>query len=284
MPELTAETLLNTGFKDIGVWSESKDGKGIEYHLDGINPEADRLLLAERNALYAFVHGEKVNYVGKTARSILKRFVGYRKPHKGQRTNWRCNEKIRELLARGETVRIYVFTPLSHLRYAEFEINLAAGLEDALIAAFDPPWNGRDGARPVTEEAEREALEEEGDLEAASGSGSPPPGMAALNMPGTASFGIRLGEAYYRQGFINPGVDASRFLGGDGEPMSIVFDDGTEEVISAINRKANRTGSVRVVGRNRLIAEWFQKHFREGETVEARVLSRNRILLISKAA
>ena len=43
-----------------------------------------------------------------------------------------------------EVLRILVFNPISNLRYGDFDINLAAGLEDSLIAEFSPPWNGRE--------------------------------------------------------------------------------------------------------------------------------------------
>ena len=42
----------------------------------------------------------------------------------------------------GSTIRILAFAPISDLRYGEFQIDLAAGLEEALIRAFSPPWNG----------------------------------------------------------------------------------------------------------------------------------------------
>ena len=36
------------------------------------------------------------------------------------------------MLKAGEIVRIFVFNPISHLRYGDFDINLAAGLEEFL--------------------------------------------------------------------------------------------------------------------------------------------------------
>ena len=100
----------------------------------------------------------------------------------------------------------------------------------------------------------------------------------------TFLFEITLGQAYYHQGFINPGVPASAHLGKDGEPIQISFDDGTEPVMSSVNRRANASGAVRVVGRNRLIAEWFQQHFKPGEVVQACVLDLNRIRLTAPKA
>ncbi len=156
MPHWTADTLLNLGFRDIAAWVTSSGNGGIDYRMDGPNPPADRVLLGSVNSLYAFVHGDRVMYIGKTARNLRDRIAGYRNPHKGQRTNWRCNGNIRDMLKRNEVLRILVFNPPPKLRYGDFDINLAAGLEDSLIAEFDPPWNGRERGRAITEEAERE--------------------------------------------------------------------------------------------------------------------------------
>lgn len=278
MTSLNRETLLNLGFLDVGRWELSNDE--IAYHLDGERAVTNGVLLDDPNALYAFVQGEQVQYIGKTTRGVRKRFVTYRRPGKSQRTNLRCNAKIKEALKAGAEIRVLVFAPISHLRYLDFEINLAAGLEDSLIKAFDPPWNGRERDKPITEEAEREEAEEDTSLQAAEAveSEASPPGRA--NDPALASFKIKLGQAYLEQGLINPGVEASHHLGGDGEPVQVLFDDGWEPVLSRINRRANPSGGVRVVGRNREIASWFQRHFQMGDVVEARVMDANRILLL----
>ena len=92
-------------------------------------------------------------YIGKTTRSQRKRMVGYCQPGKGQTTSWRCNEKIRAALELGRQIDIYAFMPTSLLQYGGFDIDLAAGLQDMLILAFDPPWNGRTKGQAVSETA-----------------------------------------------------------------------------------------------------------------------------------
>ncbi len=278
-PPLNADTLLNLGFKDLAVWALSKDG--IEYRLDGANAQADQLLLDETNSLYAFVQGELVKYIGKTALTVRERFFGYRYPNQRQRTNWRCNGKIREILEAGAVVRIFVFNPTSHLRYGDFDINLAAGLEDSLITAFKPPWNGSERGRPITEEAEREKEDDVPDQHAVPRGVDELPRAPIVDPAGVASFQIVLGDAYYLHGVINPGVAASSHLGNHDEPTQVNFGDETEPVISKINRNAHKSG-VRIVGRNARIAEWFQRHFSQGDVVEARILDRNSILLLPK--
>lgn len=278
-PELNAEILLNLGFVDIGHWRSS--GDYIVYELDGEDATTNEVRLDDKNALYAFAKGDQVLYIGKTARSIRKRYVGYCRPGKRQATNQRCHRNIKSAIAIGEEIRILVFSSPPHFQYGDFEINIAAGLEDDLIRKFDPPWNGRDRGQPISEEAEREEAEQT-DTEALT-----VPDDAEIHSewkasPGTpASFTIALGATYYHKGLLNPGVEASRYLGKDGDPIRVRFSNGAEPVISKINRTANRTGAVRVVGGNSQIARWFQEHFREGDTVAGRVIDPHTIELLA---
>lgn len=273
--QFSAEVLLNLGFVDVGYWRPS--GDFLTYQLDGENTGANETLLDDRNALYAYVVGEEVLYVGKTARSIRKRFVGYCRPGKRQATNLRCHRNIKANIAQGREIRIFIFAPITHLRYAEFEINLAAGLEDSLIQQFNPPWNGREKGIPVSEDAEREEAEEASALGSAPMSISPQAGTEHL--PELASFSIVLGPTYYGKGFLNPGIEASRFLGKDGDPVRVRFSNRAAPIMSKINRTANRSGAVRIVGGNQLIAAWFQENFQEGATVHGLVRDHHTIEL-----
>jgi hypothetical protein len=117
----------------VAQWVTADNVSDIAYLIDGTNVTAHRAMLDVRNALYAFVQGDDVKYIGKTARSLKKRFVGYCRPASTQRTNQRCHEKIKAHLKQGIETRIFVFTPISDLQYREFQIDLAAGLEESLI-------------------------------------------------------------------------------------------------------------------------------------------------------
>lgn len=275
-PDLTAEDLLDLGFLDIGLWVTGRNGVGIDYSLDGRSPKADALLLDKVNALYAFVQDSHVKYIGKTARTLRERFQGYRRPGPSQSTNRRNNENIRQALASGGEVRVFVFNPPSKLRFGAFEISIAAGIEDSLIAGFAPPWNRPDRGRPLSEEAEREQQDAPRALVSPAGSCVVP----AIALADKLSFRIKLGQAYYHHGIINPGAEASHQLGAENEPVRIIFGDGAEPVISRINRTANRNGSVRIVYKGQLVATWFQKHFSLGDTVHANVIDRNTIELL----
>jgi hypothetical protein len=271
---MNGDTLLNLGFVDTAVWKI--DGGKLHYELTGLHAVANQIRFDTKNALYACVRDDDVMYIGTTARTIRKRFVGYCNPGKRQATNIRCNKKIQELLDQGLETKIFVFNPIADLRYSEFELNIAAGLEDSLIAAFEPPWNGREKGQAITEEAEREAAEENS---ADKTSTEPLIVSPPLSREPHKAFPIKLGEAYYNQGIINPGVDASRELGEHGEPIQVSFSDGSEPVLSTINRTANKSGSVRVVGGNSKIAKWVQNNFVRGDTIEGRVMDKNRITI-----
>src|SRR5690606_14914418 len=144
--------------------------------------------------LYAFVGDGNVFYIGKTGRSIRQRFTGYCRPVESQSTNTRCNAKIREAIAVNLDVRILIFTPITQIQYGDFGLDIAAGLEESLIKAFNPPWNGHRRNRPVTEEAERE---EQGEIATMQEVDDPVVG------PGLAKFTIMLGATYYNKGFVN---------------------------------------------------------------------------------
>lgn len=271
---LSSEVLLNLGFMDVARWVHH--GDLLTYELDHEDAATLQGRLDDPAALYAFVQDDQVRYIGKTARSVRKRFVGYCRPGIRQSTNIRCHRRIKEALASGGEVRILLFTPTSHLRYGDFDINLAAGLEDSLIKVFDPPWNGRERGQPISEEAEREGEEAPAELSERTAplSENPPAAPSAI-----ATFAITVGPTYYTQGFINPGVAASQHLGNDGEPITVKFDDDTPPVASSINRTANRTGAVRVVGRNREIARWFQQRCQIGDMIQGQVLDAHTIRL-----
>lgn len=133
------------GFAGTGCWScaEGTLSAALESSLSGAT-----------NFLYAFTVGEQVKYIGKSVRSLRERMQGYRTPSATQLTNVRNKRSILGELSTGGMVEIYVLPDNGLLRYGGFHINLAAGLEDALIRELRPPWNGgrrSDGAAPESE-------------------------------------------------------------------------------------------------------------------------------------
>ena len=148
--------LERLGFQNVG----QRTSQGPKRLKDvGDDQEYWDELIKQVRALYAFCSGEEVLYIGKTARSITKRFVGYRAPGKKQTTNIKCHREIQRLIKLKETIRILVFPDIAKLQWDDFKINLAAGLEDALVAHFKPRLNGT-GSHFVTTTAEDELYAE----------------------------------------------------------------------------------------------------------------------------
>lgn len=271
----SVDKLLQIGFIDFAEWQTTQKNNVISYKIDS---SSNKALEESRNVLYAFCINENVMYIGKTTRGIKKRFVGYCKPGKTQQTNRRCHEKIKETLAKNDSVRIYVFSPISQLQYGDFEINIAAGLEDSLINIFHPEWNSRKGSRPLSEEEEREIKEESEDAILTKDTKN----IETLPEHGV-SFEVPLKETYYNYGTINPGKSMNQYLGEHDTQIIVYLGNKDEFITSKINKTANKSGAVRIVGNNHHIARWFQENFELGDTVSARIIDPHHIILMLPA-
>lgn len=93
-----------------------------------------------------------------------------------------------------------------------------------------------------------------------------------------ANFNIKLGEAYYNQGIINPGVKASAFLGKHGEAILLQLPDG-QKLNSKINRTANSNKSVRAYFGNPLI-DFMHQNYIIGNVLNAVVRPNNVIEIL----
>ena len=80
-------------------------------------------------------------YVGKTVSALNQRMYGYQKPGPSQSTNIKGNRLICESLSMNKPIEIYALPDNGLLRYGGFHVNLAAGLEDSLVAELKPEWN-----------------------------------------------------------------------------------------------------------------------------------------------
>lgn len=268
MTDNTIERLSAVNFQLLGQWCMEVDH--LRYELTSEDDET-RMRLSSGAALYAFVSEGNVFYVGKTALSLKQRFVGYCKPGTDQRTNLKCHRNIKAELAAGKTVEIHTLTGVTPLCWGEFELDVAAGLENSLIKQLDPPWNGKCGKQTVSESAE---LESEA-LNIPREEIQPP----APETPHGITFTIKLHKSYYDKGFINPPKDVAEHLGAHGESLTFYLGrDRPDKVEASINRHAVSNGTPRLFGRKQLAA-WFQKNFALGDMVHAVIISKNEIVL-----
>jgi excinuclease UvrABC nuclease subunit len=123
--------LIDLGFEEVGSWV--------------LNNELLKCQLAKHSSecgvLYAFVSEAEVLYVGKSVRTLKTRLYGYERPGPSQRTNIAGNEKLRQLLTAVPSVTILALVVSEPVLYRGVPLNVAAGLEDPLIARLKPKWN-----------------------------------------------------------------------------------------------------------------------------------------------
>lgn len=261
----SSQNLLEIQFQEIGEWKLSTNRQSIEYTLNNQN------ILNIPNVLYSFVlksnEDDLIGYIGKTSKSIKNRFQGYVNPSNDQRTNIRVSKKIKEALEENKNVLIYALFDIEPLQWGIFSINLPAGLEDSIVHKLKPLWNiaGNQGFRIFTSTEELEGNISE-NKESSTETDEP-----------LTHFRIKLGEAYYNQGFMNPGVRASDFLGGQNEESTLTL-PGNIILKSKIDRTANGNNSVRIYfGKD--LADWYQKNYTIKDNLIAIVKSGNRIII-----
>lgn len=253
--------LSDIGFEKVGYW------QAVE---DQIEPKLTRLENAQR-VLYAFVCDGNVKYIGKTARSLSQRLSGYKSPGPSQSTNIKNNANIRDLLSLDRLVEIWAFADNKDLRVGEFRVNLAAGLEDDLIAKIQPPWNGRN-------QTSKEVLPDNVEATRMHTEAKRPPERSAVTTQ-EADYGVtdtqfefKLGKTYFDQGFFNVGVIAADYFAGDKAQIEIRLGKNGDIIIGHINRTANANYTPRIMGGAKL-RDWFQRNIKIGNPVAVKILS-----------
>lgn len=282
------DRLLQIGFREIGRWALA--GDRLQLQLDTMQ--------AHRRALYAFATESNLLYVGKTAGTLPTRLQAYVSPHQSQRTNVRNRAALLDLLRAGTRVRILGWIDPGLHRIGPFDLNMAAGLEDSIIALLAPPWNGArmTETRRATSNTQPQ-LPVEAPAENLSIS-SALDGIAQLVAPAIAkelavpltsisnttelsahesvdgpTFTVRLGKTYYERGFFNVPVVFSELFGAHGATVDLYC--GTERALvrASLDRKANQqSGTPRIYGKNEL-GYWFQRRFKLDDALRVTVLS-----------
>lgn len=125
------QRLLDLGFVEAGSWALVSNKPCVTLN--------DHRLICP--ALYALVEDDEIVYVGKSTKTLKHRMGQYEKPGPTQRTSKRNHASIASSIDAGRRVRVFVLKCDSPIEYRGVTINLAAGLEDPLIALFKPDWN-----------------------------------------------------------------------------------------------------------------------------------------------
>lgn len=123
--------LSKFGFKHAGSWKLWVNTMRLELNdLSTTSP-----------ALYAFVKGTQVLYVGKTALTLKQRMYQYLHPGPTQITNIQNNHNLIQELRTTNEVEIMCWSDPDPQIDEEYFLDKAAGYEVALIRKFRPPWN-----------------------------------------------------------------------------------------------------------------------------------------------
>lgn len=241
--------LLKIGFIKVGAWSLYNSQ--IQFSLTSH--------VSERSVLYSFVSSNEIKYIGKTTGTLSNRMKGYQKPGSTQRTNIRENDKIKTLLGHGLPLEIYILPDDGLLKFGDFKLSVAAGLEDTLINEFNPEWNitGRRKENRIPKVVKKsKILSHETTQESTSD-----------------SIEVILWPAYYYQGFFNVRRKYSDRFGKDQEIIKIQLGDNSDKFIhGVIDRKANTNGTPRIRGRKEL-TEWIQSNFKQGDVLLVDIIS-----------
>ncbi len=134
------QRLLEIGFERVGGWVLL--GERLACELTSHHGAS--------NVLYVFVVDGEIAYVGKTFGRLKMRMRGYEFPEASQSTNVKNNRLIREAISSGSSVEIVALADKEILSYGGFHLNLASGLEQSIINAFRPRWNGSQKAQSGT--------------------------------------------------------------------------------------------------------------------------------------
>jgi len=258
--------LSRIGFNIVGEWNQSEND--LRYNL------YDQNVTWLDNILYAFAESDGdsddglVKYIGKTTKSMRNRYVGYEKPGNAQQTNRRVHINIKKSLDDGKRVRILLFEDVVHLQWGGFNLNVAAGIEDSLIKAFQAEWNRAGRERPVqtaTQEIETEFFGTQ-DAE-------------VIQRPTVEPLGsqqITLGATYYKTGYMNFNPACSLHLGEHGTVITLYAGD---RVLSArIDRNAVPNSSVRV-NWGQALARWYQAGYEQGDVITVDVYPNNQVVI-----
>jgi hypothetical protein len=277
------EKLIELGFENIGYTS-------------AVNGKLDIIINSKefaKNILYAFVRvvGDdiidwQVVYIGHTRNSLKNRMAGYRLGN-GKATNNRVHNHLKNILDNDGNHRIYVLHDKINLNIHSIEVDLAAGLEYALIQYY-ANYNSLQGHpnlfniagnlnNPENENIEVviSQIQEENSIY---------PEFVDQGFE-LKKFVYKLGTTYWEKPYVNIPVEFGNLFGLDGDVVAVDFiQEGhfLYQVQVKINRTATNNGAPRLYFPMRNGTNYFQnwKHtnFSEGDAVIVKIIERNHLL------
>ena len=255
--------LKDIGFIKAGFWFI--ENNELQYNLTTFS--------SEKNILYCFAWNNTIKYIGKTVKTVSQRMYGYKNPSISQRTNYRVNKEIKEFLEKGNEIDIYILTDNGLLKIGDFRINIAAGLEDTLIAEYKPEWNynGKKQSKVKKEKKEIRMSYE-----------NPTSRTIYNDNEFEDNFVVALGKKYYNDGFFNVRVKHSEFFGEHLSKIKIQLGENSSDYcIGKINRTANTNGTPRIFAGTEY-KKWVQENFERGDLFHVKIIESDFIKLTKK--
>jgi hypothetical protein len=241
------DKLTSIRFIKVGEWTwDSKLKHTITTHFN------------KRNILYSFVSDSEVLYIGKTTDTLINRMNGYKNAGVSQATNIRIKKEIIELLNSEKYVHIYILIDDAQLTYMNYNVSLAAGLEDNLIADLKPKWNFRGNNR--IKELEMPPADANIIIES-----------LHADLGSSKTVEITLGKEYWRRGFFNFSIKESGYLPKERTAVRLLLGSRADFFIEGRFMFATKGGQPRVTG-NKSLKEWFQNNNRIGDKIKVDII------------
>lgn len=241
--------LLKIGFEYVGHWTLD-DSKQLSLTLNSNHNS--------KNLLYSYISNGKVMYIGKTTQTLQTRLHGYLNPTTSQSTNIRVNGNIIEHLNNDNPIDIFILNDNGLLKFGDFTINIAAGLEDSLISGINPEWNsvGKTKVKNIKPKIN-----------------SPLPTLSAnKEIKLNTSFGVKIGQTYFQQGFFNVPKTFSHHFAEDNSVIEIVLGEEKKQIHGHINRQANKNNAPRIMG-GIALRMWIQETFKMNDILNILIIS-----------
>jgi hypothetical protein len=243
--------LLAIGFEEVGHWQQN--GRGIKYVLSSHHKS--------QNLLYSFIVDGEIKYIGKTIKELSQRMYGYQNPGISQKTNSRINVLIKLQLEEDKFIKIFVLVGIGLLRYGNYEINLAAGLEDSLIKDLKPDWNYK-GKMPIKIDEKSEKIELAKDFD-----------KIKSFLPKPKITDVKLQQTYYKKGFFNIKIEDTDYIGADRSKIEIYLGKKSEKTIQGyINRTANKNKTPRIIG-GKDLRDWIIENFKINDIMKIDIVT-----------
>jgi hypothetical protein len=198
-----------------------------------------------------------VKYVGKTRMSLSNRYFGYRRPGNSQATNLKVHCLITLALQKNQYVKSFSFQDDTPLQWNGINMNIAAGLEDAVINHWSPEWNKlKNKEIPCKKQPNLIATSL----------------ISLEKLKPSNRFSWKLGQTYFNHGYMNPGMIVDNFFGDSGEKVQLTMNNG-DVFESTIDRRANLNKTVRLKFNG--IVKHLQKSYNLGDVLNIEIVSKN---------